>query len=382
MAPARRPAALRQSGCSGAPCRRQNKMAASGASQGTECFSSRPAHSFQSILAPKAGGNTEEFGENARPQQAGTIASRRVARRISAPGLPRRRTNRAVSATSKKERHTLNKNLGSRAAQKMRPRSENREIKAECDRDAGIMAIVKARRKDIGGSRNRGKGADEIVRLHGSSVLNFRASAEARDATRPGRLRWSSKNAPPHRQSRRHRCNGLHDRALPGRQEFEMPADIGDKHIRFGAAVRQDFGKIIDRKRDAAAAPAQGVDHFMARDGAKPGPKGSLLIPALPLEMNGKQGFLHNILGVGISHSCWARPGVRWHEALASAAAANAGRNRHRRIARAHQKSPLLFLFLAAHKVPSAYFGPCGPLVTVVSPRYHVFVTRNMRGPL
>jgi len=25
----------------------------------------------QSILAPKAGGNTEEFGENARPQQGG-----------------------------------------------------------------------------------------------------------------------------------------------------------------------------------------------------------------------------------------------------------------------------------------------------------------------
>jgi len=39
--------------------------------------------------------------------------------------------------------------------------------------------------------------------------------------------------------------NGLHDRALPGRQEFEVPADIGDKHIAFGSAVRQDFGKIM-----------------------------------------------------------------------------------------------------------------------------------------
>jgi len=114
-------------------------------------FKQTSAFVSNQFLAPKAGGNTEEFGENARPSRAGTIASRRVARRISAPGLPRRRTNRAVSATSKKERHTLNKNLGSASSPRRCGRGPRiAKIKAECDRDAGIMAIVKGRRKDIG----------------------------------------------------------------------------------------------------------------------------------------------------------------------------------------------------------------------------------------
>jgi len=50
------------------------------------------------------------------------------------------------------------------------------------------------------------------------------------------------------------------------------------------------------------------------------GPKGASSSQPLPLEMNGKQVFLHNILGVGIGHSAGQGPGVRGTKALASAA--------------------------------------------------------------
>src|ERR1700732_4256011 len=107
-----------------------------------------------------------------------------------------------------------------------------------------------------------------------------------------------------HRKTRRrlaNRCtidgNGAHDLALSGWQAFEMTIDVGDEHGWFALAAGQDFGKIVERKVDPAAAPAQHVNHFMARDGPKPRTKRRILIPALPLEMNGKQRLLHNVPG-------------------------------------------------------------------------------------
>ena len=107
----------------------------------------------------------------------------------------------------------------------------------------------------------------------------------------------------------------------------------------------------------------------MARDGAKPGPKGSLLIPALPLEMNGKQGFLHNILGVGIGHSCWGKAPAcvgtkHWRQQQQQTPVGIA----IARIARAHQKSPLLFFFLAAHKGSICLLRTPGPVCYVTFP--------------
>src|ERR1700730_18055768 len=87
--------------------------------------------------------------------------------------------------------------------------------------------------------------------------------------------------------------NGAHDLALSGRQAFEMTIDVAYEHAWFALAAGQDFGKIVDRKVDPAAAPAQRIDHFVARDGPQPRANRRSLVPALPLEMNGKQRLLH-----------------------------------------------------------------------------------------
>jgi hypothetical protein len=80
-----------------------------------------------------------------------------------------------------------------------------------------------------------------------------------------------------HRKTRRRLANrrtidgnGPHDLALSGWQAFEMTIDVGDERAWFAFAARQDFGKIVERKVDPAAAPAQRIDHFMTRDGPKP----------------------------------------------------------------------------------------------------------------
>src|ERR1700730_1281112 len=98
-----------------------------------------------------------------------------------------------------------------------------------------------------------------------------------------------------HRKANRrlaNRCtidgNGSHDLALSGWQAFEMTIDVGDEHARFAVVRRKEFGEAVERKVDPAAAPAQRVDHFMARDCPKPRTKRRILVPALPLEMNGE----------------------------------------------------------------------------------------------
>jgi len=61
-------------------------------------------------------------------------------------------------------------------------------------------------------------------------------------------------------------------------------------------------------------------------------------------------------------------PGVRWHEALASAAAANAGRNRHRPHCRGASEEPTAFLVpRRAQGFHLPHFGPCGRALPVVS---------------
>src|ERR1700682_6275433 len=99
-----------------------------------------------------------------------------------------------------------------------------------------------------------------------------------------------------HRETRRRLANrgaidgnGPHDLALSGWQAFEMTIDVGDEHAWFALATGQDFGEAVERKVDPAPAPAQRIDHFMARDGPKPRANRRILVPALPLEMHGKQ---------------------------------------------------------------------------------------------
>jgi hypothetical protein len=124
-------------------------------------------------------------------------------------------------------------------------------------------------------------------------------------------------------------------------------------------AAGQDFGEAVERKVDPAAAPAQRIDHFMARDGPKPRANRRILVPALPLEMNGKQRLLHNVLGVGIGHSSTGKAPAR-HRA------------KHRRqlqqetpvgirvagIAGTHQQGPLLFSSIASQNDPITLIRP------------------------
>src|ERR1700730_18964270 len=93
-----------------------------------------------------------------------------------------------------------------------------------------------------------------------------------------------------HRKTRRRLANrrtidgnGPHDLALSGRQAFEMTINVGDEHAWFALAVGQDFGEAVKRKVDPAAAPAQRIDHFMARYAPKPRANRRILVPALPL---------------------------------------------------------------------------------------------------
>src|SRR5580704_11566200 len=183
--------------------------------------------------------------------------------------------------------------------------------------------------------------------------------------------------------------NGPHDPALSGRQALEMTIDVAYEHVRFALAACQDFGKIVERKVDPAAAPTQRIDHFMARDGPQPRANRRSLVPALPLEMNGKQRLLHNVLGVGIGHSGTAKAPAR-HRA------------KHRRqlqqetpvgirvagIAGTHQQGPLLFSTTAAQNDPyinSAAAGqslhlPCGLVITFLSWKISAAM-RNARAP-
>jgi hypothetical protein len=170
--------------------------------------------------------------------------------------------------------------------------------------------------------------------------------------------------------------NGPHDIALPGRQAFEMTIDVGDEHAWFAVAARQNFGKIVEWNVDPAAAPAQRIDHFVARDGPQPRANRRSLAPASPLEMNGKQRFLDNVLGVSIGQSGTGKAPARQ-------------RAKHRRqlqketpvgirvtgIAGTHQQGPLLFSSVAAQNDPyvnSAAAGlslhlPHGFVITLLS---------------
>jgi hypothetical protein len=190
-----------------------------------------------------------------------------------------------------------------------------------------------------------------------------------------------------HRKTRRRLANrgtidgnGPHDLALSGWQAFEMTIDVGDEHAWFAFLARQDFGKIADGKVDPAAAPAQRIDHFMARDGPKPRANRRILVPALPLEMNGKQRLLHNVLGVCIGHSSTGKAPAR-HRA------------KHRRqlqqetpvgirvagIAGTHQEGPLLFSSIAAQHDPITLIRPSPASRYIFGPRYHVFVRGKIR---
>src|SRR5262245_50775435 len=92
--------------------------------------------------------------------------------------------------------------------------------------------------------------------------------------------------------------NGPPNLAFPRGQAFEMAVNACYKHVRLALAGCDQFGKIVNRNTYPLAAPAQHVDHLMARDSPDPRARLRLLIEGLPLEVNGEQGFLHDILGV------------------------------------------------------------------------------------
>jgi hypothetical protein len=66
---------------------------------------------------------------------------------------------------------------------------------------------------------------------------------------------------------------------------------------------RQDVEEIINRQFDVPAAAAQAIDHFMASDCAHPWRDRLILVPSLPLQMDGQQNLLYDIFDIGIPES-------------------------------------------------------------------------------
>jgi hypothetical protein len=66
---------------------------------------------------------------------------------------------------------------------------------------------------------------------------------------------------------------------------------------------RQYIQEIINRQFAIPAAAAQAVNHLMASDCPHPRGYCSVLIPSLPLQMDGQQRLLYDIFHIGIPES-------------------------------------------------------------------------------
>ena len=134
---------------------------------------------------------------------------------------------------------------------------------------------------------------------------------------------------------------------------------------------------------DAPAAPPQYVYQLMPCDRPNPWARRGGMVPALPLEVNGKQRLLHNVLGFRVSQAC---PG----EALAGKGAKH-GRLFQQKppvsspialIGRGEERGPLAFLARSAQRRPSFLSAPRVRALPVKScPSYHILVIANMRSP-
>ena len=92
--------------------------------------------------------------------------------------------------------------------------------------------------------------------------------------------------------------NGGDGAALALREALQVMIEPGRDRRRFGGIVGKRFGELLDWYVIAAAAAAHSIDQLVAGDCAQPWSEWQRGIPGLPLEVNGEQGFLHDILGI------------------------------------------------------------------------------------
>jgi hypothetical protein len=93
------------------------------------------------------------------------------------------------------------------------------------------------------------------------------------------------------------KANGGDNLLLPVREAIERALNVaGMGFFLFGGG--EGFGEIADVDLDALAAAAVGVDDLVARDGIDPWAERAVGLPGVAFEMNGQQGFLHDILSV------------------------------------------------------------------------------------
>ena len=102
-----------------------------------------------------------------------------------------------------------------------------------------------------------------------------------------------------------------HHVALAGRQAVEVAVHVARRRGRTILLRGQNVGKILDRHIHAAALSTQGVDQLVARDRPDPGTDWVGLDPGVPLQVNGQQRFLHDILGIALGRACAGKPSTR-----------------------------------------------------------------------
>jgi hypothetical protein len=152
--------------------------------------------------------------------------------------------------------------------------------------------------------------------------------------------------------------NGPHSIPLPLGQAAKMAVHIGNEHGWLASVSRQNLSKFLNRKSGVPPASAQRVNDLMARDSSKPRADWRILIPALPLEVDRKQRFLHDVLCICISRPAKGEtpPGQGakpWRQKLKQTAVGL----RITRQTRAHQLRPFLFPLILAHNGPDNKFG-------------------------
>lgn len=136
-------------------------------------------------------------------------------------------------------------------------------------------------------------------------------------------------------------------------QSAKMAVHIGNEHGWLTSLSCQNPGKVLKRKCNVPPAPAQRVNDLMACDGPEPRADWRILIPALPLEVDRKQRFLHDVLCICISRPAKgeAPPGQsakpRRQKLKQTAIGLRVARQ-----ARAHQLRPLFFPLIPAHNGP------------------------------
>src|SRR4029077_14598529 len=84
----------------------------------------------------------------------------------------------------------------------------------------------------------------------------------------------------------------------------ETPLRVSARYPFCRSLGRQDINDVINRQFGMTAAAAQAVDQLMASDCRHPWSESFVLIPSLPLQMDGQQRLLYHIFDIAIPEPC------------------------------------------------------------------------------